>query len=76
MGQSRAEVSLLKIFLGFGSNLFTQSAPVNEIFSGVFRNLVGGKRISLYKVPGKTPLVSYGKKNMFMRKRKGFYFSF
>ena len=60
MGQSRAEVSFLKIFLGFGSNLFTQSAPVNEIFSGIFRNLGGGK------------LVSYGKKNTFMRKGKEF----
>ena len=64
MGQSRAEVSFLKIFLGFGSHLFTLSAPVNEIFSGIFRNLGGGN------------LVSYGKKNTFMRKRKEFYFSF
>lgn len=67
---------LFKNLFGFGSSLFTQSAPVNEIFSGVFGNLEGGKRISFYKAPRKAHLGSYREKNMFMRKREGFYFSF
>lgn len=39
MGQSRTEFSFLKIFLDLVEIFFSQSTPVNEIFSGVLRDL-------------------------------------